>query len=350
MTDFVGNIESFLRINATNEAHAFEAAPPPPLARSSADAWGVRAVGSPAAQPRIGRAGLVEEQFGGRLFERIIISPRVVNLGMVLTAQTVTVSLWNSCRNLEQFMSTIGTAGPGSAVLPAFAFPVAFPPLAETLAVLTFPTEGDPTVEEDVTFVFPGFEGTDIEVTGQRLAFFSVAADWTGGIAETPQIWLTDVLKGLTDAEQRIQLRTIPRSRIKFKVLSTGRETAFLDGLLSAWQQNLFGVPFWPDKVPLLAPASAGDAALSFAWADREFAPGGYLALWRDFLTYEVMTIAALVSGGVTLTGTLQNDWLADGRSWAVPIRRGRLADKVDFIRKNQETAEVEFAFECEVV
>src|SRR5919108_2309723 len=338
--DFDGNIESFVALDPTNGAHAFAVAPAEVLALLSSDLAGPKALGDPAPMHRVARAGNVEEQFGGRLFERIIVTPRAANLSAVLTQQQIPVSVWNTCRNLEQFMTRIDTDGPGSAVIPPFVFPVALPALVEQVVLIDMPTEGDPTIAETIVFVFPGFAGTDLALTGERLAVFSVEADWDAGITETPQIWLTDILTGLSDAEQRIQLRTLPRSRLRYKVLSTGRETAFLDGLLSAWQQSRFGVPFWPDKVPLLAHAEPGDAALSFAWADREFADGGFICIWRDALRVEVLTLDTLVPGGATLSNVVQNSWLPDGGRRGGAIQQGRLAERVELMRKNQETAE----------
>ena len=348
--DFAGQLEAFAVMDPSNAAHAFAVASPEVLRMMSPDDVGPKALGSPASMHRVARAGSVEEQFGGRLFERIIVTPRTANLGPVLSRQQVSVGVWNSSRNVEKSMTRIDTTGPGSATFPPLVFPVTVPALVEQSVLVTLPTDGDPTIDETIIFVFPGEAGTDLIITGQRLAVFSIEADWEAGITETPQIWLTDVLKGLSDAEQRVQLRTLPRSKLKFKVLCIGRETAFLDGLLSAWHQFRFGVPFWPDKVPLLAPILPGDAAVSFAWANREFAPGGFFCIWRNALSVEVFTIASLESGGADLVGVAQNSWLADGRTWVVPLRLGRLPDKVDLVRKNQETAEAEVVFDIEVV
>lgn len=345
-----GNLETFLRMDPSGSAHGFTPAPGSVLARLRADGFGASAAGSPAAPARRNSAGNVEEQIGGRIFERIVISPSIANLGTVFTTQVVEADVWNTFRNIERVMTALTASGPGSAVLAPFVFPVAVAAMSSVAALFTFPGVGDPTILETFVFVFPGLDGVTLVATGQRLAVFSVEADWETGFTETPQIWLTDVLRGLTDAEQRVQLRTLPRSRVKFKVLPTGRETAYLEGLLLAWQQYLFGVPFWPDKQPLLAPVGPGDATISFDWNEREFAPGGYIVLWRDALTVEVLTLATLVVGGATLSGSIQNTWAADGRTWVVPIRRGRLADKVDLVRKNQDTAEAEVVFEVEVV
>lgn len=348
--DFQGNAERFVHLDPAHEAHGSTGAPSYPLARSASALAGVRAVGNPAAQPRLNRAGAVKEQFGGCLFERVLVVPQLVNLGTVLTQQQITADVWNTFRNVEQAMTGVNISGTGSGQLPPLVFPVDLAAMQFLAVVITFPTQGDPVIQEAITFEFPGLAGTTLTVTGQRLAVFSVEADWTEGISEKNQIWMTDVIKALCDAEQRVQLRTVPRSMVKFKICASGVPTAFLDNLLSAWQGNLFGVPFWPDKQPLLENVEAGAAALTFDPSDREFEAGGYLVLWRDALTVEVMTVAAVEVGGVTLNGSAQNNWTADGQTWVVPIRRGRLADKVDLSRKNVDVAEMEVSFEIEVV
>jgi hypothetical protein len=348
--DFGGNVEKFAVMAAPNATHGFTPVTPSIPAPCSPDAWGAPAVGAPAHQPAYAKAGAVAEQCGGQIFERVLISPQAFSLGTVFTQQQIEVTIWNTFRSVEEFMTALPAVGTGSAILPPYTFPVGLAPLSQIVAIITIPAQGDPSIDETITFLFPAVEGTALVLTGQRLAVFSVEADWSAGITETPQMYLTDVLRGLTDNEQRVQLRTLPRSRIKFKVLPTGLETALLESLLLAWQQYLFGVPFWPDKQPLLAPVDIGDRAISFDWTDREFAPGGYLLLWRDAFTLEIQTVEALVGGGATLDGPVQNAWAADGRTWVVPIRRGRLPAKVDLVRKNQDTAEADVTFDIEVV
>src|SRR6202030_2556820 len=114
-------------------------------------------------------------------------------------------------------------------------------------------------IAQSIDFVFPGQDGTTLVVTGNRLAVFTIEPIWhPNGISEWPQLWMTDVLKAHADSEQRVQLRTIPRSKVKFRVTADRLRKSLLEALLWGWQNQVYGVPFWPDAHPLTIAAVAG--------------------------------------------------------------------------------------------
>ena len=160
---------------------------------------------------------------------------------------------------------------------------------------------------------------------------------------------MTDVLKATSEQEQRVQLRTIYRTQVKFRVIADGLTKALLEALLWGWQAQVYGVPFWPDSQPLLEAASSGDTAVYFDTTDRGFVANGLLLIWRDPFTYEVTKITALISGGVAINAA-HDTWAADGQTFCVPVRRGRLAEAQEVKRTTSTVAEVELTFDCEVV
>src|SRR5882762_1097639 len=52
-------------------------------------------------------AGQRVELFGGQLFEKIIVIPRVKVLGFVLTATQFAVEVWNAFRDVDQTLQSI---------------------------------------------------------------------------------------------------------------------------------------------------------------------------------------------------------------------------------------------------
>jgi hypothetical protein len=354
MTDFVGQLENpMVQLEASHLAFNHATTPAlAPLSVRSADFSGATALGSPADPPRTARGGTMAEMFGGEcLFERVIMKPRVVSLGPVLTQRTLVVDIWNSFRDVAQFFTAVVITGTGTVLVVTPTLPYRFAPLGELLQNVVYPTEGDPVIAQSIDFVFPGIDGTTLEVTGDRLAIMSIEPNWEpDGIAEHPQIWMTDVLKAHSDSEQRVQLRTIPRTKLKFRVTPDRLGKSLLDALLWAWQSQMQGVPFWPDAHPLVAPASPGDTVLYLDTTHREFAAGGLMMIWRSAFVYEVVNILALVTGGVQLSGGVVLGWAADGNSLCVPVRRGRLADVQDVTRTTSQVAELDLTFDCEVV
>ena len=303
-------------------------------------------------EPSVRRAGVMAEKFGGVcLFERVLIVPRQVNAGPVLSPLVFTVDIWNTFREVEQVLTGLVESGPGSAIVILPAVPLPFAPLGFLAQAVTLPTVGDAVIAESIDFVFPGIEGTVLTITGNRLALFSIEANWDDGFDEKPQIWMTDVLKATKAKEQRLGLRTMPRTQVKFRITPDRLSKAILEGLLWGWQNQVYGIPFWPDAHPLLANVGSGATVLLVDTTNRSFTPGGLMTIWRDSSTYEVQEIVGLVSGGVQLSPTGTNSaWSGDGRTLCVPVRRGRLANSQDVKRTTSRVAQVEVTFDCEVV
>jgi hypothetical protein len=354
MSTFTGHFENpMVQIEATNLAFNHATATLHQLALRSPAFSGTKALGSPAAPPRTNRTGIMAEKFGGTcLFERVLVIPQTVALGAVLTQRTLVIGLWNTYRYVEKFLSAVVITGPGSAQVTTPALPLGFVPLGLLSLNVIYPTEGDAVIADSIDFVFAGQSGTTLVVTGNRLAVFTIEPNWEpDGISEWPQIWMTDVLKSHSDDEQRVQLRTLPRSKVKFRITPDEQSKALFEALLWGAQSQLYGVPFWPDAHPLVSVATAGDTVLHCDTTNRGFVPGGLMVLWRDPFTYEVISIVALVTGGVQVSSSgIANSYAADGNTLCVPVRRGRLADVQDVTRTTSQVAEVEVTFECEVV
>jgi len=304
--------------------------------------------------PGTSRSGTLNQFFGDRcIFERILMAPQVAGVGSVVSQRTVTVTLWNTFRSVIKAMTAITATGPGSAILPTPTLPLVFVPLQEGSLNIIVPVQGDAIIAEFIDFSFPGEDGTTLSLSGNRLdvAAFTIPANWDdSGVDEKPQQWLTDVLKATSEREQRIQLRTIPRTQVKFRVIADALSKCLLEALLWGWQGKLYAVPFWPDAQPVLESVSAGDVTVYVDTSDRGFVAGGLLLLWRDPFTYELNQITALVAGGLQLVSPAQYFWPADGQSICIPVRKGRLAEHQDVKRTTSTVAEADLTFDCEVV
>src|SRR6266850_6837646 len=57
--------------------------------------------------------GLFVEAFGGQLFEKIILNPLTQKLGFVITDTQFAVDVWNTYRNIGQFLNSISLSGTG---------------------------------------------------------------------------------------------------------------------------------------------------------------------------------------------------------------------------------------------
>lgn len=76
--------------------------------------------------------------------------------------------------------------------------------------------------------------------------------DWSTPIEERHE-YLTDILSAYNSLEQRVQLRTLPRFRLKYRLLlPTAAEAAQFESDLWRLGARRVQVPLWPDATPLL--------------------------------------------------------------------------------------------------
>lgn len=296
--------------------------------------------------------GRVQELFGGELFERVIVIPRVKALGFVLSATQFPVEVWNAFRNSDQTLTAIVITGSGGVLLAdPYGEPLVFPALDSYIYQATMPLFGPAQIDQDIVFTFvSGILGTDLRITGSRITVFSVAPDWTAGIKETIS-YFTDVLSAYSDNEQRRALRQIPRRGLKYRALALkARDSAGMESLVWGWQHQPFGVPWWQDQTPLTADTPAGSFSVPCVTTDRQFATGGIAVIWIDEYTFEALTIATVSPTGITVTSPTQFSWKAGPSTLVMPIFLARLKSQVqvDRLWSAADMMELDFAGEAQ--
>lgn len=172
-------------------------------------------------------AGQRVETFGGQLFEKVIVIPRVKALGFVITATQFAVEVWNAFRDTDQTLQSITITGPGGlTIADPYGEPLIFAALDSYTYQATVPGAGDVTINQDVVFAFlSGVAGADMRVSGSRITLFSVAPDWNEGMEESLE-YLTDVLRAYSDNEQRRGLRQLPRRAMRYRALTLNARDA----------------------------------------------------------------------------------------------------------------------------
>jgi hypothetical protein len=287
------------------------------------------------------------ELFGGQLFEKIIVIPRVKALGFVLSATQFAVEVWNTFRDKDQTLSSITITGTGGLTLSdPYGEPLLYAALDSRIYQATVPSAGAAQINQDVAFTFvSGFPGADMQVTGSRITFFSVAPDWNEGMEESLE-YLTDVLRAYSDFEQRRGLRQLPRRAMRYRALTlNARDAAGLESLIWGWQNQPYGVPWWPDAQPLLSDVAIGSFTIPVDTADRMFAAGGLVAIWVDEYTFEALSVVSVAAHAVTVSSPTQFAWKAGPGTRVIPVFLCRLPGAVDVSRHSSEIDQVDVNF-----
>lgn len=301
---------------------------------------------SPAASP-VAKPGVIVDAFGGRLFERVVVLPTSKNLGYVLTASQFAIEVWNTFRDTDQVLISISITGSGGLTLAdPLGEPLLYAAQDSRIYQATVPGAGDVSINQSVLFTFlSGIVGASVAVIGSRIAVFSAAPDWNEGMAETIE-YLTDVMKAYSDNEQRRGLRQLPRRGLRFRALAlTAIDAAGMESMVWGWQNQPFGVPWWPDASAMTADTPAGSFFIPCNTVDRQFAAGGLCCIWRGEFLFEALEVASVAPGGITVSSPTQLSWTGSPATLVMPVFTARLSDKVEVRRWSSSIDQIDLDF-----
>jgi hypothetical protein len=290
----------------------------------------------------------VRTQLWDRLFfEAIRVIPREKDVGSVLSTTSFEVEVW--CANYHPHLCEgVTIEGPaGVALGGGIALPGWWAPFASVFFTVTVEGLGDPTVDNLLTWDFPGFSGTDCHVTGLRVILFTAAPN---DEFEEAYGYLTDVLTAWDGSEQRIGLRSRPSRQFRFRAtLGDAAEAAELMARLFATGKFSFSVPVWPDAVEPSAPVAIGAGEIAVETAGCGFEAGGSCILWRDQWTWEAFVIESVEASRLVLRSLATQDWPVAG-TLLIPLRPARLLQDTALRRLSPQVAEIDAVFSVEAV
>lgn len=295
------------------------------------------------------KQGVRFEMFGGQLFEKVIIIPRLKAAGFVLSATQFPVEVWNTFREVDQVLTAIVINGSGGMTLAdPFGEPLLYAALGSRIYQATIPSTGPAQINQDIVFTFAsGILGTDCQVTGARIVLFSIAPDWSEGMVESIS-FLTDVMKAYSDNEQRRALRQLPRRAMRYRASTlNARDAAGMESLVWGWQNQPYGVPWWPDATPLTGSGvlAAGATVIPCVTADRQFAAGGLMCIRTDEFTFEALQILSVGPSSITVTSPTQFNWTPGPGTLVMPVFLARLPHQVTIERLTSFIDQIECEF-----
>jgi hypothetical protein len=133
---------------------------------------------------------------------------------------------------------------------------------------------------------------------------------------------------------------------MSYNVLLQRDDAARVENLLFAWQNRLYGVVCWPEKSALSADLPAGATFVPCDTADRSFAAGGFLTIYRNTTEHESAEIESVDSDGVHVTSEIKAEWPAGTRVY--PVFAGLINSSTAGVRHTDGVTEMSVAFESE--
>jgi hypothetical protein len=290
------------------------------------------------------------------VFDRIHVIPRRKDLGAVLTDQEITVEVWNAFMSRAKLLTDLTIEGPaGIEVDNPLGLPTHFPASESLLYTVRVLEEGDPLIDNLVTWVFVGIPitGTNLTLTGFRLLPFAFEPDFGGAAGggegiEQQYGYLTNIIAAYDGEEQRVQLRAVPVGTMALSAIFIApQEAQEANAMLYGSQARPFGVPLWQWRTPLLSPVVIDDTTIA---ADTQYIPfqvNGLVFLWKDSRTWEAQRIASVAPGLITTTLPLRKNWAVPG-TWIMPMLFGRLSPDEAFTWHSRDIGGVRLVFRIE--
>jgi len=145
--------------------------------------------------------------------------------------------------------------------------------------------------------------------------------------------WLTDVQTARSGIESRLSLRSGPRLSLEMGYnLRTPAGQGRFEALSYTSQDQECLVPWWPGQ-RLTGTLAAGAGEIAFDTSGAGFAAPGQALVIQNAEAWEVVTLAAVAAGGLTLAAPLSG---AYARAWVAPLLSCRMA--LSFTRQDLPT------------
>ena len=256
---------------------------------------------------------------------RMHIGPSRLDLGNIVSVQTMPVRVWNAYLEPRSLSSIAGLAE-GIELSGQAAPPMLFATLEELEWQVSITPDGQPVLDTSLVWQFDNGDEAGLRITANRIIGWTFAPDWGDGIVER-LTWATDILQSESGVEQRRAIRLAPRREFEAPMLVEGRERQLLDLALFGWGARVWALPIWADIQLLGTPVQIGATSVPCVTAGRDFRAGG-LAMLRGESAFAAETVEVLSvdDGGITLKRGVQQAWPAGSRLY--PARPAQLAEQ----------------------
>lgn len=282
--------------------------------------------------------GVICPQFVEDFYERVHITPNVIALGNLVSAQIRSFEVWNAFFTSNNNISLTAVGDTTGVILTEPAIPpTLYAALESREYLISVGLTGPPSIDIVYTWVFDT-ETRTLELTGNRVIIFAFSPDWSDDVVERYE-WLTQIIESDDGTERRNRLRTNPRRSLEYRLLVETDDKRWLETYLWDWKARLFSVPIWPDCVLTTADTPIGDLVIEVVSTDfRSFKVGGVAIFVIDQRDVEAVEIASIDPTSLTLLRPTLKAWPTGTRLY--PALVGRLTEDQSLL---QPTADVDF-------
>lgn len=274
-------------------------------------------------------------------YNRIHISPSMLELGNVASEQVSTVLLWNAylvpkvLQSIDDLQEGINVSGQPNT-------PLQFTALQERAWNVSILPDGPSTIDANIVWQF-GTDQATLHITGMRIVAFGWLVDWSKPVSESLQ-WLTDILQSQTGYEQRRSLRLTPRISYEAEFLIYDTERQYFDLAMIGWGAKTFALPVWNQQQWLKTAHVAGGMVVYCDTTNRNFR-ANRLAILRGQTAFdnETIEVESVLADRLILKRPLQKNW-SKGACLS-PAVTAQLSSQPNLIKRTDRMVRTSVAF-----
>lgn len=256
---------------------------------------------------------------------RIHIDPSSVDLGVVVSAQSYTINIWNAWFNSTTLNSATAVTLPDTELNFPYAIPYTFGALENVEFTVNIAEFGEPTIDGSYDFSFNDAYGIySLTLQGQRAVIwpFPPLVEYN----ESRQ-WLTDIISAKS-AEERYSIREIPRINLNYKFTFRDQTTYTKARALADKVTNYsMAMPYWKDARKVFN-ISATDAEIFVDTSFYEYSVDMIIMLFVSPDNYELLRISAVAANKLTLAQSVVGSYSS---CWLVPVYTGWNENGIEF-------------------
>jgi len=259
-----------------------------------------------ALQPQLNHIGYHSCAYTDIFYNRILITPSVIDVGILVSGQTYVVNVWNAYFT-SVTLDTILESNTNGLIITGPNLPTTYTPLLEQPYTLSISEEGTGEINAQFIFDFAlPTEDRSITVTGSRLV---VLPYWFSSSSTETLSWLTDILESRDGTEQRIRLRKAPRQKFSINAFASVNEINRIENHLYGWRANKWGIPVWSEARQVDSPVVSGATNIQVNTENADFRVGENAIIWKNEREFDVFKIDTFTSTQINLTRGINDNY-----------------------------------------
>jgi hypothetical protein len=264
-------------------------------------------------------SGYLAGSYNDIFYNRILITPSNINVGILVAGQTYIIKVWNAYFT-PVTLNTILEDSTNGLVITGPSFPTVYTPLLEQQYSLSLSEDGPSEIKAKFTFDFNApTEDRSIKVIGSRLVILPY---WFSSSSTETLSWLTDIIETRSGKEQRVRLRAAPRQQFSINAYAGVNEINRIENFLYGRRADKWGVPVWSEARQVSSPVSLGVNFIQVDTSNADFRVGENAMIWKSDRNFDVFKVDTFTSTQINIARGINDDYPV---GIVVPVRFARM-------------------------